>query len=139
LLNLTGVPLDPQYRVYIVPASSRNVATITLDGVSERLAAADLQVETYLITRGLLENGIGLGVFAAEDGAVAVMGQVTELGYDVEIEEIPRSEGEIQVWLRPPDSGQVGDSKWLDLSADRPYLTRTENLCETIAQATQFP
>ena len=139
LLNLTGQALNSQYRVYLPPASSRSIATITLDGLSERIIAAELAVETYLITRGLLENGIALGIFGAATEAEAVRRAIAELGYEPEIEEIPQSDGEIQVWLRPTNSGQVENPEWLDLSTAWPDLTRTENLCETIAQATQFP
>ena len=139
LLNLTGQALSSQYRVYLAPASSRSIATITLDGLSERIIEAELAVETYLITRGLLENGIALGIFGSATEAESAQRVIAELGYDPEIEEIPQSDGEIQVWLRPTNSGQVENPEWLDLSTAWPDLTRTENLCETIAQATQFP
>lgn len=139
LLNLTGTALEPQYRVYLPPASSREVAAITLDGLSERLQAAEIEAETYLITRGLLENGIALGVFDDGGAAQGVREAVSDLGYEVQIEEIPRSDGAAEVWLRPVESDRIDDAQWLDLSAERPDLTRSENLCETIAQASQFP
>lgn len=138
-LNMTGELIPPQYRVYLPPLTSRSIATITLDGLSERIAGAGLQIETYLITRGLLENAIALGLFARSNNAAAVRNQVVALGYRVEIEEIPQSTGEIQVQLTPLDSAQIDNVEWLDLAADRPYLSRTEILCETIAQGPQFP
>ena len=84
-------------------------------------------------------EGVGLGVFSDNLAADSVRSQVSQLGFSPEIEEIPRSNGEIQVVLRPPNSDQVDTAEWLELSDDRPDLTRTENLCETIAQASQFP
>ena len=78
-------------------------------------------------------------MFTDKLAADLVQTQVSELGFRSEIEEIPRSNGEIQVVLRPPNSDQVDTAEWLELSDDRPNLTRTENLCETIAQASQFP
>lgn len=138
-LSLSGDPLSSQYRVYLPPASSRGIATITLDGLSESLALSQLQVESYLITRGPLENGIALGVYSeresAEDTQIAVQG----LGYAPQIEEIPRSTGEIQVQLQILELDALENPVWLDLAADRPDLTITENLCETIAQGSQFP
>ena len=139
VLNLTGEALAPQFRVYIRPSSSRSIATITLEGLSAAASNAGLEVETYLITRGNLANAIALGVFARPDSAELVRAQVAALGYSVQIQEIPVSTGDIQVLLRHPQFDSIGEAQWLDLSADRPYLTVTENLCETIAQGLQFP
>jgi hypothetical protein len=140
LLNLTGEALPSQFRVYIPPLSSRTLATtITLEGLSAAITDAGLQVETYLITRGSLTNGIALGVFAQRDSAEIVISQLETLGYSAEIQEIPLSTGDIQVLLRHPVPSAINEAQWLDLSSDRPYLTVTENLCETIAQGLQFP
>ncbi len=138
-LKLSGGPLPSQYRVYLPPFSSRGIATITLDDLSDSLSAAAMQVETYLITRGLLENGIALGVFSEYENAQDVLQGVTALGYKPEIEELPRSTGEIQVQLRALESDLLENPEWLELTVDRPDLIVTENLCETIAQGTQFP
>ncbi len=138
-VHLGGEPLSPQYRVFIPPASSRGIATITLDSLSESLIAADMEVESYLITRGMLENGIALGVFADQADAQAAQSRVLSLGYFPEIEEIPRSTGEIQVHLQVRERDRSENPRWLELTAYRPDLTITENLCETIAQGSQFP
>lgn len=138
-MELTGQSLPAQYRVYLPPASSRGIAAITLDGLGERLAAENLAIETYLITRGPLENAVALGVFSELENAQRVRNQVRDLGYEPEIEEIPRSAGELLVWLKPTTSERVEESEWLDLSAERPALSRSENLCQTIALPTQFP
>ncbi|MDD9891088.1 MAG: hypothetical protein OXU66_09755 [Gammaproteobacteria bacterium] len=139
LLNLTGELLPSQFRVYLPPEANRILATRALDSVSAAIAAAELEIETYLITRGPLAEGVGLGVFRSAEDAELVRIQVSELGFAPEIEEISRSNGEIQVVLRPLNSNQLDTAEWLEISDDRPDLTRTENLCETIAQASQFP
>jgi hypothetical protein len=138
-LRLTGDPLESHYRIYLPPSSSRGIATIALDALSDSLVAAEMEIETYLITRGVLENGIALGVFAELDNARDVQAKVVGLGYSPEIEEIPRTTGEIQVQLQALESALVENFEWLDLAADRSDLSFTENLCETIAQGTQFP
>ena len=138
-LRLTGEMLDSRYRVFLAPASSRGIATITLDSLSDTLAAARLQIESYLITRGSLENCIALGVFAQRDNAQQVQNQLLALGYAAEIEEIPRSTGEIQVWLQLLQADAMENPEWLELTASRPDLRIMENLCETIAQGSQFP
>jgi len=79
-LNMAGEPLDPRYRVYLPPASSREIATITLDGLSERLASQGLQIETYVITRGPLENAIALGVISRHEVAASVRDHGADAG-----------------------------------------------------------
>lgn len=138
-LHLTGEPLSSQYRVFLPPASSRGIATITLDSLSDSLLEAQMQIETYLITRGPLENGIALGVFGERDNAEAALAAVQSLGFAPQIEEIARSSGEIQVRLQMLEQDVSENPEWLDLTLDRPDLTITENVCETIAQGTQFP
>jgi hypothetical protein len=140
-LSLSGEPLSAQYRVYLPPVSSRAIATMTLDALSERIVEAGLAIESYLITRGLLENGIALGVFADLAGATEVQNQLSEFGYGTEIDEIPRSSGDIRVELTAVSGSvdQTENVKWLELATARPYLTLVENLCETIAQGSQFP
>lgn len=68
-LRLTGDSLASHYRIYLPPFSSRGIATIALDDLSESLAAAEMEIGTYLITWGVLENGIALGVFAEPGNA----------------------------------------------------------------------
>jgi hypothetical protein len=136
---LSGDPLSLQYRVFLPPASSRGIATIALDALSGDLIAADIESEIYLITRGMLENGIALGVFSELGDAQALRNGVQGLGYAPQIEEIPRSTDEIQVQLQVLEQFVLENLAWLDLTAGRPNLIITENLCETIAQGTQFP
>lgn len=139
LLNLSGEPLASQFRVFLAPEANRILATRALDSVSEAISGAQLDIETYLITRGALAEGVGLGVFAAAEDAENVQNQISNLGFAAQVEEIPRSTGDIQVVLRPSNSERLESAEWLELSDDRPDLSRTENLCETIAQASQFP
>lgn len=138
-VSLSGDPLSPQYRVFLPPASSRGIATITLDSLSDSLSAAEMESDIYLITRGVLENGIALGVFFELAAAEAARNGVQGLGYAPEIEEIPRSTGEIQVQLQVLERVVLENPEWLDLTVDRPDLINIENLCETIAQGSQFP
>lgn len=138
-VHLSGEPLASQYRVYLPPASSRGIATITLDSLSESLIDSGLDIENYLITRGRFENGIALGVYSALGEAQAAQNAVQGLGYAPQIEEILRSTGEIQVQLQVRQRVLSENPEWLELTAYRPDLTITENLCETIAQGTQFP
>jgi len=137
-LQLLGEALPSHYRLFLGPASSRTIATIMLDGISERLQSENLNIESYLITRGSLENAVALGVYEDEQIARDILEQVRALGYSPVLNEIQRTDGEIQVWLRPSLEERINELEWLDLTAERPNLTRSENLCETLVQAPQF-
>lgn len=137
--QLLGVVQPSQYRVFLPPASSRAVATITLEGLNKRATEAELAIESYLITRGSLENGIALGVFASLDASIGVQLALGNLGYSPQIQELPQSDGGVVVYLSGSGSLSLESEAWLDLSAERTYLIATENLCETIAQGAQFP
>lgn len=134
-----GNLLASQFRVYLPPASSRAVAAIALDALVERATEAELAIETYLITRGLLENSIALGVMPSLVEAEAIQSALVNLGYSPEIQELPQSDGGIAVQLSAASSLTLESNEWLALIVQRPYLEAVENLCETIAQGAQFP
>jgi hypothetical protein len=138
-LRFEGEQLPSLYRVFLPPASSRAIAAIMLDGLGEMAEAGGMRLETYLITRGSLENAIALGVFESPEQAADIEAQVTELGYQPEVEKIVRSAGGISVWLESNSSLSLQSTEWLDLAGESQDLLATENLCETIAQAAQFP
>lgn len=132
-------PSTSQYQVYLAPAPSREAATLNLEQLSAQLATQAVQVDTYLITRGPLENAIALGVYAQLANAQRVQEVVSALGYVTEIAEIPQSSGPSQLVLVKPGFAPLDVAEWLDFAGDRPDLTYSENLCETIAQGVQFP
>ena len=84
-------------------------------------------------------QGTALSLFKdrSETGAIRLF--ALEFGYYPWINEIPCSCGETGVYLGLANSSLGETAEWLDLSGHRPDLVRTENLRETIAQATQFP
>lgn len=138
-VRLTGAALPSRYRVYLPPSSSRAVAAIVLDGLAERLDEAELDIEMYLLTRGPLENAIALGVFEAATAAETVNTQLLELGYEPRIEEIARSDGDILLAFDESLAQSSEDDEWLASLVEAGALERSENLCETIAQARLIP
>ena len=137
--QLMGSLLASLFRVYLPPASSQAVAAITLDAVDEKIAKSELAIETYLITRGLLENSIALGVVSSLAEADEIQSALVSLGYNPEIQELPQSDGGIAIHLSAVSSLSLESSEWLSLILQRPYLAAVENVCETIAQGAQFP
>ncbi len=133
------IPLRTDYRVYLPPAASREIAANTLREVQARLAAANLNIDNFLITQGELENGIALGLFSERNNALNVERQLGQLGFAVVIAEEPRTQNEFWVAVEePPQSPQLM-ALWPEITAQRSYLQRTEKLCETIAHEEQFP
>ena len=129
---------ESQYQVFLPPTASTEIARLTLADLAARVEEAGLEVETYLITRGELQNAVALGVFDTATAAVGLRDQIAELGYSPQIQQVSAFVAGLQVWLRAPESERVNDPEWLDLTGERPNLTRVENLCQTIAQASQF-
>ncbi len=138
LLEVIDPEIPPEYRLYLPPTPSREIAAAILSDISERLENEDLGLEIYLITRGEQENGIALGLFGERGLAEIAQEQVAALGYGPQIEEIQLAESEFRVLLRPPQAERINESEWLDLSAETEGLTRLENLCEGLVQASQF-
>lgn len=138
LLVLNGDALPAEYRLLLPPASSRAMATLNLDQLSSAAAAAGVEIDTYLITRGSRQNGVALGLFPDSRAAEQMRAVVAELGFAPLIEELPRATGATEVWLRLPAGTSPEPAESLDFAAQRPDLTSRENLCETIAQATRF-
>lgn len=127
-----------QYQVFLPPTASTEIARLTLADLAQRVEEAGLAVETYLITRGELQNAVALGVFDSATEAVVLRDQVLGLGYSPQIQQFDAFVSRVQVWLRAPESERINELEWLDLTGERPNLSRAENLCQTIAQASQF-
>jgi hypothetical protein len=127
-----------QYQVFLPPTASTEIARLTLADLAQRVEEAGIEAETYLITRGQLQNAVALGVFESATEAVVLRDQVSELGYSPQIQQFDAFVSSVQVWLRPTESERVNELEWLDLTGVRPHLSRVENLCQTIAQASQF-
>ena len=127
-----------QYRGFIPPTPSVEIARLTLEDLTARLEAADVTADIGLVSSGEGQNAIALGRFDSATAAVSLRDRISALGYSPQIERIQPETERLKLWLRPPQSGRVETLEWLDLTRERPHLSRVENLCQTIAQATQF-
>ena len=121
------------YRVYLGPAADRAGALVMLAEVRQRLEEAGLNIDSYVVAEGVLDNAVSLGLFSNIDNAERVRDQLLQLGYDVQLEpETRRSE---VLWL----SAKLSDIPEGQLESWRPILAAdgaisiSENLCETIA------
>ena len=127
------------YQVYLPPISSPDLAANVLQEINNAIRAADLSIESQLITSGNLQNSITFGRYDSPDEAQIKQSQLAELGYVADVEQIPGEESVIRVLLRTNQNAAFEAQIWPEIQIQRQYLGRTENLCETIAQGEQFP
>jgi hypothetical protein len=75
----------PNYWVYLKPFSTKSEAILKL----KRLQSAN--IDSYLISQGVLANGISLGVFENIDSAKDMLKTRIKQGYPAEIRNLPKS------------------------------------------------
>ena len=126
------VPSGAGYWVYQAPQSSRKEALRRL----HELQAAGL--DSYVIPKGELENGVSFGFFSNRAGAQARLAEVSERGYDVLLKEVARSYEEIWVVLASLESAKVGDELWLTLLNREEGLEIRQNFCPGVAHGEKF-
>jgi len=133
------VAVEIEYRVYLPPLPSREIAATTLENLRAAFALNNLAIETFLIPRGELANGIALGLFTEHANALNVREQLRNLGYLVTIRE--ESKASIRHWLvsEPIDSKEYFMQLWKNSGSLAPSVLVGEKLCQTIAQEYQFP
>ncbi len=117
------------YRVYLPPYLSRDAAETALSELRAKLQAAGVAIDTLLITRGDLENGVALGLFAEQRNALNVESRLSRLGYEVLIIEEPRTQEQLWISLIELRNGPRLRPQWSVIQQQRPYLQRLEKLC----------
>jgi hypothetical protein len=100
------------------------------------LQAAGL--DSYVIPKGELENGISFGFFSDRRGAEARLAEVGALGYEVLLKEVARSYEEIWVVLTALESTKIGDELWLKLLNREAGLEMRQNFCPGVAHKGKF-
>lgn len=111
------------YWVYYAPLATRKEALRQLKEFQAR------NIDSYVITQGELVNGISLGLFTQRASAEGLRGRMTELGYQVEIQEVSRSHQEFWVSLVYPEAAPPGGELWGRLMADFPLMQRRATSC----------
>lgn len=120
------------YWVYLQPFANRDEA---------RRRLAELQargIDSYIIPKGELENGISLGVFTRRDLAEARLTELKRLGLPVNLYNIERSYREHWVMLGEAEEHKLDESVWATLLAENISLRRRQNLCSDVASAKNF-
>lgn len=121
------VPDGTGYWVYLPPELSRRAALRRLHELQAK------QIDSYVIPRGELANGISFGMYTREPLAHARQEEMIARGYDAQIREIDRTQRETWVSLAPEDAHQLGDELWNSLRERFPNLERRQNFCPGVA------
>ena len=135
VLDLRQVEAAPDYRVFLPPFNSRELAASTMQTLRSSFEANNLAIDTYLIPRGELANGIALGLFSEQRNALNVQQQMERLGYTVVVRTEPKQREEAWVLADGVESEAVFQRQWQQMRLSRSYVETGEKLCETIAQA----
>lgn len=138
-LDVRGLSTATDYRVFLPPFATRELAASTLEALKMAFAANSLSIDSYLIPRGELANGIALGLFGEQRNALNVQQQLERLGYRVVVRAEPKLSNEYWLLALNVQSEMVFQRQWEQMRLARSYVQAGEKLCETIAQAPQFP
>ncbi|MFL0801889.1 MAG: SPOR domain-containing protein [Agarilytica sp.] len=121
------LPAGPGYWVYLEPKPTRREALRVLSELQSK------RIDSYVIPKGELANGISLGMFSRKQLSDARVKEMLAIGLEPLVQEIERSYREIWVML---DAGV--DSKMSSLSWERAMegikgLERRQNYCLDVA------
>lgn len=135
---LRDVEMEGQMRywVYLAPLNSTREAFRKL----RELQAAG--IDSYVIPKGSLENGISFGIFSEAERAESLAGELRERGFAAEFREEPQTYLERWVVLSglgdtgavSGEGGVIGEEFWQQLQLDYPDIGRRQNLCSEIQQ-----
>ncbi|GMG88660.1 hypothetical protein [Biformimicrobium ophioploci] len=110
-----------RYWVYLEPLPNRKEAFRRL----RELQAAG--VDSYVIPKGSLTNGISFGIFAEEARASSLQKELQDKGYPALFRQEPQTYTER--WVVVADDAAAGEDFWRQIAEDFPDLERRQNLC----------
>lgn len=120
------------YWVYLAPEVSRKAALQRLHELQAK------KIDSYVIPKGELANGISFGMFSREKLALARKEVMIKEGYDAKIHEIKRSHHEVWVMLQAGELAKVDETVWLRLQKQEPDLEKRQNFCLGVASEEKF-
>ncbi|PCK08778.1 MAG: SPOR domain-containing protein [Alteromonadaceae bacterium] len=121
------LPAGEGYWVYLPPENNRGEALRKLSELQSR------GVDSYVIPKGELENGISLGMFSKKNLADARIEQLKSLGLEPKIESIERTYREFWVMLEHREEEKMSDLTWEKTLKDNKMLQRRQNYCFALA------
>ncbi len=145
--QVTAKQVATRFQVLNIPASLRTIEGITgldylvysgpyvsrADALGKLRMLQELQIDSFLITRGALTDAISYGLFPKRSQAKVLQGELAEMGYQVDIRENKRTE--VQQWLVVPVAvaEKVSIAFWQELESDFDGIDRQQKWCHAIA------
>lgn len=121
------VPGDVAYWIYLPPRESRKQAFSELRELQAK------GIDSYVIPKGELANGISFGMFSRADLASNRLKDMRSQGYAAELKEITRSHKETWVVLAPGQAKRLSQETWQAMLADEENAERRQNFCPPVA------
>lgn len=121
------VPEGSSYWVYLPPEESRKAALRKLRELQAK------GIDSYVIPKGDLANGISFGVFSRKLLADRRLEAMNAQGYGAKLHEVKRSHSEVWVMLEAGESEKVSEEFWQKLAEREESLERRENFCLGVA------
>lgn len=115
-----------RYWVFLAPLGSKREAFNKL----RELQAAG--VDSYVIPKGSLTNGISFGIFSERARAESLKRKLRQQGIDAQSREEPETYLERWVVLSPGAAAGLAESFWAQLQSEYPELDRRQNLCSEV-------
>lgn len=121
------IPGEVSYWIYLPPRESRKQAFNELRELQAK------GIDSYVIPRGELANGISFGMFSQPNLAKGRLEDMRSRGYPAELKEITRTYKETWVVAPSAEAGKLGPESWLQVMASENNLERRQNFCPPVA------
>lgn len=131
-LQSLEITAGESYWVYLPPEPSQEQALRRLHELQAK------QVDSYVIPRGELANGISFGMFTQKPLAEARQAEMVKLGYQAALKVLPRTQKELWLVLGPGQASSVGASVWQELLPAEGGQEIRQNLCSAVASGDKF-
>ncbi len=121
------LPAGAGYWVYLEPKPTRREALRVLSELQSK------RIDSYVIPKGELENGISLGMFSKKTLSDARVKEMVSIGLEPLVEEIERSYREIWVMLNAGADAKMSSLSWQRAMEGIKGLERRQNYCLDVA------
>jgi len=115
------------YWVYLKPEMSEKEALRRLYELQKK------QIESYIITKGELSNGISFGRYADRAEAEIRLSEIKEQGYEAMIKSVPKTINETWVVLETAPAEKIDKNLWVELLSNQESLEKRQNYCLGVA------
>lgn len=131
-LQSLEIQAGESYWVYLPPEPSQQEALRRLHELQAK------KIDSYVIPKGELANGISFGVYTQPALAVQRQEEMVRQGYPAEVRALPRTQKELWLVLGPGQARRVGEGVWQDLLPPGAGQEIRQNVCSAVASGNKF-